>query len=115
MQMTAARVDDISFAVGSASLPEPALAARALESMQTAMVRNIGGRIVRQRLVAAAAGIPGSLEIEVSGHGQDGQPVRLAARFASKGRHVYQAVALGGEKAWPAEAVETFLVSFEPG
>jgi len=111
MSMTAAEASGASFAVGAVKLADPAQHAAALAAMQTAMVRNIRGEIKRQQTVRLADG-SSATEIEAAGRvGNHGQPVLLAARFASKGIWVVQAVAMGEPDKLSREAIETFLGS----
>lgn len=114
MTMTAAEADGVTFAVGSAQLPEPAKAQAALQAMKTALVNNIGGT-VRHEKSAAAAGVA-SIDIEAAGTSNaagGGQPMLLFARFAAKDRWIYQAVVIGRGKAVSRDAVETFFTSFK--
>lgn len=111
MYMTATEVNGINFAVGSISIEDPAKRADALQTMQTAMVRNINGKIRTQKQVKLEGGLAAN-EILVAGHiGNANMPVLMAARFASKGTWVVQAVAVGPEKNLPQEAIDTFLGS----
>lgn len=108
MTMTAADVDGVSFAVGSAELGDATQAPRALAAMKTALVRNIGGTVSREQ--ASAAGVvPATIDIEASGNGR-----LLLARFAAKDKRIYQAVVVGKQNAVSREAADTFLESFKP-
>jgi hypothetical protein len=49
MTMTAAEIDGVVFAVGSAQLADAAQAPAAIEAMQTAMVNNIGATVTAAR------------------------------------------------------------------
>lgn len=109
MTMTAAEINGVTFAVGTAELPDAAQAGTAVAAMKTAMVRNLGGTVTQERQLAAPAA-PGMSEIEVTGQGR-----LMVARFAARERRVYQAVVVGKEKEVPREAVDTFLGSFKPG
>lgn len=112
MSMTAAEVDGVTFAVGTAVLPDATAAQRALPSMKTALVKNIGGSVKHEKISAPA---PGTTMIELEAAGASGGQRRLlVGRFVAKGPHVYQAIAVGGEQAFPREAAETFLTSFKP-
>lgn len=114
MQMTAADVSGVTFAIGSASLPDPAAAEKAIGDMKTALVRNINGTILRET-ANTAAGQGSTLEVEARGSVQaDGQPRLLIGRFVARDRRVYQAIVLGKEKAVSREAADTFLTSFKP-
>lgn len=100
MHMSAAEIDGVVFAVGSAQLAEAAQVPAALDAMQAAMVRNIGASITRSSR--------DPLEIDASGRG-----MRLVGRFLSKDRRVYQVVVIGPEQKIEADAVDTFLSSFK--
>lgn len=114
MTMTAAEVDKVTFAVGAAELGDAALASKALMSMKTALVRNIGGTIRKEKTGTT----PSMIEIEASGPpgpGSGGQPRLLLARFYAKDRFIYQVIVTGGEKSLSREAADTFFTSFKPG
>lgn len=116
MTMTAAEVDDITFAVGSAELPDAAKAQGALAAMKTALVNNIGGT-VRQEKLSGPAAAPTEIQIEAigaPGANTGGQPRALFARLIARGNRVYQVIVVGKEKAVSREAVDTFLTSFKP-
>ncbi len=111
MFMTATEVNGVNFALGIIAIDDTAMHADALMTMQTAMVRNINGEIRTQKTVKLEGGITAH-EIMASGRiGNANMPVLMAARFASKGKWVVQAVAVGPEKNLPQEAIETFLGS----
>ena len=111
MSMTAAEVNGVLFAIGSAQLSSPALVQPALTAMKTAMVRNIGGAVASDKTVPG----PTPFNDVVADGSRNGRPVRLSARFAARGQRVYQAVVIGARQDVPDEAVETFLDSFKPG
>jgi hypothetical protein len=116
MTMTAAEVDGVTFAVGTAELPEAAQARKALIAMKTALVRNIGGTIKQEKSSAIDA-VPLTLEVEVGGPpsaSTAGQPRLLLARFLAKEQRIYQLVVVGNEKAVSREAADTFFTSFKP-
>lgn len=111
MTMTATEVDKVTFAVGAAELPDASQAPKALESMKTALVKNIGGAIRQEKAGA------GMIQIEASGQptrSSGGQPILLLARFVAKGKYIYQVVVVGSEKAVSREAADTFFSSFKP-
>lgn len=117
MTMTAARVNDITFAVGNAQLPNPKAAQAALNAMKTAMVKNIGGKIRTEKPVAGTSGPTAPIEVEAigtTGKDANAQAQILFGRFVAKDNRVYQAIVLGPEQAIPPEAVETFFSSFKP-
>jgi hypothetical protein len=111
MFMTATEVNGVNFAMGSIAIDDPTKHADALLAMQTAMVRNINGEIRTQKTVKLEGGITAN-EIMASGRiGNANMPVLMAARFASKGKWLVQAVVVGPEKNMPQEVIETFLGS----
>lgn len=110
MTMTAADVDGVTFAVGTAQLPDEAKAQQALTAMKTALVRNIGGSIRKEKASAPGA-IPMSIEVEAAG----AESRVLLGRFVANGRHIYQVIVVGKEQALSREAAEMFLASFKPG
>lgn len=116
MTMTAAQVDGVTFAVGSAKLPDQALPQAALAAMKTAMVKNIGGTIKREKSIQTPGSPNPSIEVEAAGvpagKGVE-EATLLFGRFAEKDRRVYQAVVVGQEKAVVREQVDTFLTSFK--
>ena len=115
MTMTAAEVEDVTFAVGSINLPDAAKARVALATMKTALVKNIGGTI-KQEKVSGPAEAPDEIAIEAVGSpaaNTGGQPRLLFARFIAKDKRAYQVIVVGKEKAISREAVETFLTSFK--
>ncbi|MFL6718293.1 MAG: hypothetical protein ACJ8G3_18235 [Burkholderiaceae bacterium] len=111
MAMTAAEVNGVMFAIGSASLPSAALVQPALAAMKTAMVKNIGGAIASDKPVAG----PLPLNEVVADGSRNGRPLRLTARFGARGQRVYQVVVIGAPQDVPTEALTTFFDSFKPG
>jgi hypothetical protein len=115
MTMTAAEVDGVSFALGTAELADAAKAQAALSAMKTAMVKNINGSIKHEKALPSTPANPGTtIELEASGIGADGQPRLLLGRFVALDKRVYQAVVIGREKNVSREAADTFLTSFKP-
>ena len=110
MTMTAAEVDDVVFAVGSAELTDAAQAPAALLAMQTALARNIGATITSQS--TAASGAHTTVSIEARGM-RNGEPTLLVGRFVARERQVYQVVVMGAERHISREQVATFLDSFK--
>jgi hypothetical protein len=111
MTMTAAEVDGVVFAVGSAQLPDGAQAPAALQAMATALARNLGGAITRQAM--DDSGAQTTLSVEAQGT-RNGAPALLTGRFIVRERRVYQVVVIGPARAVAPEQVETFLASFKP-
>ncbi|ASU40895.1 hypothetical protein hmeg3_23045 [Herbaspirillum sp. meg3] len=112
MTMTAAEIDDVTFAVGAAELADAAQAPQALASMRTALINNIGG-------TARATPIPGktegaqALDVVATGVAR-GRPMVLMARLIAKDKRIYQVLIVGEEKAVTPENIETFFTSFKP-
>lgn len=112
MAMTAAEAGGVSFAVGSAILPDAGAAQLALLAMKKAMLNNIKGTIVTEKTATAAAS--GSIATDIEATGSIGsQPARLFARFVAQDKRVYQAVVLGPEPALSHDAVDAFFSSFK--
>ena len=107
MTMTAAEVDGVIFAVGSAQVPDAAQAPAAVEAMKTALVKNIGATITSSKTRAA-----GTLDVEASGS-RNGEPMRLIGRFIAKDKRIYQVVVMGRSKNMVQDTVETYLSSFK--
>lgn len=118
MTMVASEVDDITFAVGSAELPDAVQAQVSLAAMKTAMVNNIGGTIRQEKVLTMLQSMnaPGTValtEIEASGPTSNGQKRVLFARFLAKEKHVYQLVVIGPEKSVSRDVVTIFFSSFK--
>ncbi len=115
MTMTAAEIDGVAFAVGSAELADAASASRALAAMREAMLNNIAGSVRHED--SSSAGSGRQIDLEAGGalpaHAPAGSAPLLVARFVTRDRRVYQAVVLGPENAVAREAVDTFLSSFK--
>jgi hypothetical protein len=112
MTMTATEVDGITFAVGTAELPDAPTAASAVTAMKDSLVKNIHGTV--QREATASSGANADISIDASGKDPSGQARVLHARFLARDKRVYQVVVTGKEGAVPQEAVDTFLASFKP-
>lgn len=116
MSMTATEIDGTTFAIGSAEVPDAAMAPAALEAMKTALVRNINGTVKSEKSAASASAAAGvsqqasSLAVTASGT-SNGVPVLLNGRFLAKNARIYQVIVLGREKDSVPEAVATFLDS----
>ncbi len=106
MLMTAAKVDGIVFAVGSAELADPTRAQLALPNMKTAMLRNLNATVRHE------ANNNGVLEVDAIGN-QNGAPMQLTGHFQAQGKRVYQVIVIGPEKVTQREAIETFMSSFK--
>jgi hypothetical protein len=118
MTMTAVDVDGTTFAVGSAEAPDAAKAQAALAAMKTALVRNIGATVTKEKATGAAS-VSGanstqgaSLDIEATGM-QNGTPMKLIGHFESRNKRFYQVIVMGKAKAISPEQVDQFMSSFK--
>jgi hypothetical protein len=98
MAMTAAEVEGVTFAVGSAALPDASQARHAMDAMKTALVRNIGGTVVSDHEDTIEA---------------RGKTMLLIGHFAARDGRVYQAIVVGKAGDVQREAADTFLASFK--
>ncbi|MES2299548.1 MAG: hypothetical protein V4582_21100 [Pseudomonadota bacterium] len=118
MTMAAARVDEVMFAVGSAETPDEAQAQAALQAMKTAMVKNIGATITKEKSNSAARVGPGgalqtaSIDIEATGM-QNGEAMLLVGHFEERGKRIYQVIVMGRQKAITRDSIDMFLSSFK--
>lgn len=110
MTMTAAEVDGVAFAVGSAQLADAARTPAALEAMKTALVRNIGATVTKS--TSSAAGGQSVLDVEAKGS-QNGESMLLIGRFIAKDTRIYQVIVMGREKNIVRDTVETWFSSFK--
>ncbi len=113
MTMVASKVDDVTFAVGTAELPDATQAQVSLAAMKTAMINNIGGTVKQEKVLTMPQAInaPGTValtEIEASGPHHV-----LFARFLAKEKRVYQLIVIGPEKSVSRDVVATFFSSFK--
>ena len=113
MTMTAAEVDGVTFAVGSASAPDGARAQAALPAMRRALLRNIGKDDDAASAASSTAAVQDGLQVDATGS-SNGRPVRLQWRFVARGVRVFQVIVLGKPDGEPPEQVEQFLTSFTP-
>ena len=118
MTMTAVDLNGTNFAVGSAEAPDATKAVAALGAMKTALVRNIGATITKEKSSAAAAASNGhatqgaTIDIEASGV-QSGTPMKLIGHFEARDKRFYQVIVMGKEKALSPEQTEQFISSFK--
>ena len=110
MTMTAAEVGDVTFAVGTAELPDAAQAQAALLVMKDTLVKNVGGVIRHEKSTLGQT--MSSIEFDAAAPGGAAARV-LHARLVARERRVYQAIVTGREKSVRQEAVDTFLTSFK--
>jgi hypothetical protein len=118
MTMTAVDVDGTTFAVGSAQAPDAARAAAAVGAMRTALVRNIGATVIKEKSSAAATASGAnstqttSIDIEAKGT-QKGVPMKLVGHFEARDKRFYQVIVMGKEKSLSPEQTDQFISSFK--
>jgi hypothetical protein len=116
MTMTAAEIDGVTFAVGSAQAPDPARAAAALAMMKSALVQNIGASIKSEKAGRASTGSATAqgtaLDVEATGM-RRGTPMRLVGHFESRGKRFYQVIVMGPAKEVSDDQVQMFMSSFK--
>lgn len=118
MTMTAAEVDGVSFAVGSAKLADAAKAQAALVAMKTALVNNIGAAVVSDKTTTTSSGTGSPsgqqtmVEVEAKG-AQNGEAMLLIGHFIAKDNRIYQVIIMGREKHVVRDTVDTFMSSFK--
>lgn len=118
MTMTAVDVSGTTFAVGSAEAPDADKAQAAVAAMKTALVRNIGATVSKEKSSAAATasgtGSTQSTSIDIEATGmQKGTPMKLIGHFESRNKRFYQVIVMGKEKAVSPEQAEQFMSSFK--
>jgi hypothetical protein len=110
MHMTAADVDGVSFAVGSANVTDASKIPGVLDAMQQGMLKNIQG--VPEKRLAQTSDLSDK-DVVSFGKLANGQPVKFVGRFLAREAWVYQIVIIGKEKSMTPEVVDTFMTSFK--
>jgi hypothetical protein len=116
MTMTASEVDQIVFAVGTATLPDAAKATASLQLMKSALVNNINGTIRKEKSSGSSQSQMTAIDIEIIGPSTanlGGQPRLMVVRLIAKENKVYQALIVGPEKVVTTESIDTFFTSFK--
>ena len=117
MTLTAAEVEDVVFAVGSAQLSDPGQAAFALQAMKTALVNNISGTVRSEKQLPPVGQPPlPVLQLEAVGTPaatSERTPHLLMARLFAKDQHIYQVLVLGPEAKVVRDEAETFFAGFK--
>jgi hypothetical protein len=114
MHMAAAEIDGVTFAVGSAELPDAARAQAAIAVMKTTMAKNLNATITSEKQESSAIGGAQRSTISIEAKGaRNGEAMVLFGRFVAKDKRVYQAIVAGKEKQVDKDAVDTFLTSFK--
>ena len=110
MTMTAAEVNGVMFAVGSAQAPDAAQAVKAATAMKTALIHNIDATVTKEQ--SNVSGAQTVLDVEAKG-ARNGEPMLLIGRFIAKDKRIYQVVIMGKEKNIVPDNTDTFLSSFK--
>ena len=110
MQMMAAEIDGVSFAVGSAKVNDASKISGVLDAMQQGMLNNIHGVAEKENNAASTLS---AKDVVAYGKLANGQPVKFVGRFVARGAWVYQIVIIGKEKMLTPEVVDTFMTSFK--
>lgn len=110
MTMTAAEVNGVIFAVGSAQVPDAAQGPAAIEAMKTALINNIGATVTSH--TSSADGKQATLDVEAKGS-QNGEAMRLIGHFIARDKRIYQVIVMGRDKNIVQDTVETYLGSFK--
>jgi hypothetical protein len=105
MHLWSARAANSVFGVGYADYP--GLDDAALGRTRDALVKNIGGHLLEERLLVQG-GFPGRDFVAESGSN------RLRVRLLVSGTRVYQLAVLGERNAVAAADIDLFLSSFQP-
>ncbi|UUZ57575.1 hypothetical protein LP419_13635 [Massilia sp. H-1] len=118
MTMTAAQIDNTTFAVGAAEAPDAERAEAALGAMKTALINNIGATVTSEKAARASSAAnaakarSAAIDIEAKGK-RNGVPMRLIGHFESRDKRFYQVIVMGPEKDMSKENIDMFLSSFK--
>lgn len=122
LHMTAADVNQISFAIAYAKIEnndknlQAQQQQRALSAMQAGMLKNIQGTIIQ---ASALTGTSSSNNfspkntITAIGKKQNGQAVKMLARFTQHGPWIMQIVMIGEEKSFTPDIADMFFDSIK--
>lgn len=116
MTMSSTQVDGVTFAVGSARLPDAAQARAALPLLKTTLLANMHGKIQHESTPKVGTGT--ALQIEASGQQSKlavagAQNIFLTARFIAQDKYVYQLVVMGKPERIVKDTIDTFFTSFK--
>jgi hypothetical protein len=116
MTMSSTQVDGITFAVGSASLPDAIEARAALPLLKATLLANIQGQIKQESSPAVGKGT--ALQIEALGQQSKlavggAQQIELVARFIAQDKQIYQLVVMGKPDRIVKDTIDTFFTSFK--
>ncbi len=118
MNMTAAQIGHVNFAVGAAKLTDAAGAQTMLVTMKQGLLLNLAGHLTHEKISAASSDGKMTLTDEFdaisSSADSSGTPVRMTGKLVGRGDWVFQVLVVGPEKEIDNDAAETFFSSFKP-
>ena len=118
MNMTAAQIDHVNFAVGAAKLTDAAQTEAMLATIKNALLLNLAGRMIHEK--NSVANIDGKItltdDFDAVSAKQDpsGSHTRMTGKLVGRDGWVFQVLVVGPENEINNEAAETFLSSFKP-
>ena len=117
MQMSAARIDSIKFAIGAARMPNATEAQASIAVIKNSLLQNISGQITHDKSgVTNEAGIV-TFNDQFEANGSN-PGLRMVGRLVARDAWVYQVLVVGPgvamDRAADREAAENFLSSFKP-
>jgi len=122
MRMTVAEADGLTFAVGSALMPNANQAQASLHTMKSALIRNIQGTVIEERTLSmpyGPGGNKGSLTVfhlhakGAASSAINGQPRGLQARFVAVGNRVSQVIVTGPEEKLTRDVTDVYFSSLQ--
>ena len=122
MRMSAAEVDGLTFAVGSAYMPDAPTAQASLGPMKTALIRNIQGSIIEENTLTmpyGPGGNKGTLAVfhlhakGATSAALNGQARILQARFFAVGNRVSQVIVTGPEEKMTSDVTNLYFSSLQ--
>jgi hypothetical protein len=115
LAMLACKAEDLTWALASADVTDPALVGPALLALREGTRANLQGQVVETVPVAVRGATPhdGQVRVRVQGRKQDGTATSARLIVFSHGTQVFQAIVMGAR--WPDGAVDTFFESLRVG
>lgn len=116
MTMSSTQIDGVTFAVGSAKLPDAAQARAALPLLKATLLANIHGKIKQES--TPKVGNATALQMEAEGQQSKlavagAQDIVLVARFIAQDKQIYQLVVMGKPERVIKDTIDTFFTSFK--
>eukprot|EP01037_Dinobryon_pediforme_P031146 gene31146-35515_t len=113
MTMTAAEVDGITFAVGTIQMADPAQTPAALQTMRSALLNNINGKLQAESVPGQQHVDENTLELVAEGS-SGGRQLQLMARLQARDGRLYQVLIVGPRSQMKSENSVLFFTSFKP-